>query len=421
MNEIFTSNVAGECNPCSGAPFAEQPSSEADKSGRTADDVTLAAPGQSEGRLSRWLDLDTLSFSMRYKSVTDTDGFRLFGDGQQRSLAIGTVKLDSEGKYGVHFRASSGRYFNWAYADFVGGGFADTVGPSHNAMPAALHKQFVAAKAASPATNYLSGGWAFYLRELYFSAKPIDGIELQYGSLGFNRGVNTEITSYDNDGYMAGERLIVRKPKVLFVDELSATWGYVGDFTTPNFFERGNRLMQSNYHQFLASKHLGRRLDASVDYTWHIGTDTMREALLARVPESKFLDKARVELYQRTNAVTFQGATYAGGDGFAITGTKTLFRKFMLEGGYADVDRMYPVYRGSRVGTVTGLGMNADTFLTGDHLFARANMKINPYVTFFGFYSHDVSTPFYTDNRQAVNAGFDVDFKELLSRKAHLF
>ena len=38
--------------------------------------------------------------------------------------------------------------------------------------------------------------------------------------------------------------------------------------------------------------------------------------------------------------------------------------------------------------------MNADSFLTGRRLFARANFKVNPYVTLFGFYTHTIDTDF---------------------------
>jgi hypothetical protein len=45
-------------------------------------------------------------------------------------LVDGALKLDSEGKYEVHFHVSSGRYFNWAYADVIGGTYADKVYPA---------------------------------------------------------------------------------------------------------------------------------------------------------------------------------------------------------------------------------------------------------------------------------------------------
>ena len=45
---------------------------------------------------------------MRYRNMFDDNGYHLFGFGQQRSLADGRVKLDREGKYSIHSRASGG-------------------------------------------------------------------------------------------------------------------------------------------------------------------------------------------------------------------------------------------------------------------------------------------------------------------------
>ena len=85
--------------------------------------------------------------------------------------------------------------------------------------------------------NNLTGGWNntgsgkdklftnLYLKQLYLEAKPFKGIELQYGSLYPNRGENTEITSYDNDVYLMGERVSLKRPKNFFFDEVSATYG----------------------------------------------------------------------------------------------------------------------------------------------------------------------------------------------------
>lgn len=90
---------------------------------------TAATPGSpsstansSEGPLSRWLDIDTLSLSLRYRSIFDSDGAHTYNQAQQRSLIQGKAKLDREGKYSVGFRFSSGHYFDWAFADFIGGG-----------------------------------------------------------------------------------------------------------------------------------------------------------------------------------------------------------------------------------------------------------------------------------------------------------
>ena len=64
------------------------------------------------------------------------------------------------------------------------------------------------------------------VRTLYFAAQPIAGVEGQYGSMYIIKGESTEITTYDEDGYVIGERVSVRRPRHLFFDEMSATVGY---------------------------------------------------------------------------------------------------------------------------------------------------------------------------------------------------
>ena len=212
----------------------------------------------------------------------------------------GHFKLDAEGKYSIGFHFSSGHYFDWAFADFAGGG---TTEANYKSIPRLSPADRLDAIESGPeAAYYPSGGWAFLPRQLYFDAKPLKGLEFQYGSIGINRGDNSEITSYDDDGYMSGGRLIIRQPEHFYFDELSVTYGYLGDINTPNFLDRYQRLSQSNYHQFLARKKLTPWLDVSADYTWHVA-HTMREAAYVKAKWAKAVDAVRVEAYQRFNDV----------------------------------------------------------------------------------------------------------------------
>src|ERR1700761_5156360 len=86
--------------------------------------VTSTGPQRPRPPTARWLDLPTISFSQRYRNQYGDDGYHYFEDGQQRSLIAGRIKIDEEGKYAIGFRASSGRSFNWAYADYAGDGFS---------------------------------------------------------------------------------------------------------------------------------------------------------------------------------------------------------------------------------------------------------------------------------------------------------
>ena len=101
-------------------------------------DQDKAATSNSGEGIRRWLDLNTLSFSFRYRNQTDSDDYRFFDNWQQRSLIDGRLKLDADGKYAVHFHVSSGRTFNWAYSDEIGNDFQYRTSGATAAVPAAI-------------------------------------------------------------------------------------------------------------------------------------------------------------------------------------------------------------------------------------------------------------------------------------------
>ena len=46
--------------------------------------------------------------------------------------------------------------------------------------------------------------------------------------------------------------------------------------------------------------------------------------------------------------------------------------------------------------------------------------KVIPYLSFFGFYTHQINTDFYNQVRQGMNFGFTLDFKSVLTKNVHL-
>src|SRR5262249_3166204 len=127
-----------------------------------------------------------------------------------------------------------------------------------------------------------------------------DGIDVQYGGLDFARGESSEITSYDFDGYLVGERLRILWPKQIFLDEVSITYGFLGDLNRPNVLPRLQRLNQSNYHQFLVAKNATRWLRVSADYSSGSGVDTLLQALTLRAPRVvHIVDQIRFEQYEQ--------------------------------------------------------------------------------------------------------------------------
>lgn len=372
-------------------------------------------------KLERWVDVKNFEFSIRYRSTADANGYHFFDFGQQRSIVDGRFKFDPKGNYTVNVHASSGKYFNWAYSDVWGGSFGDRA----TASLAFLTPAEAAAAGAAIATDPFfwviqkhlgSRGWGMSVRQLYASATPMKQLTAEFGGLGIERGVNTEMTSYDEDGYMTGERIRFRDPDHAFFDQIAVTYGYLGDIYFPSIFDRGDRFKQSNYHQFLLEKKFAKRVDASADYTWHLGTDTMREAVSLSVPETRAFDAIRVEAYQRLNDINLQGADIASGAGFGVTVEKRLPGKVKMEGGFASVDKNYPVYTGSRFMVAVGHPINGDQYAIGNRYFARANFDVTPSFRIFSSYTHLVDTNFYTLNKEGYTAGGNYEFSNLFHR-----
>ena len=408
---------------------AQQPKTDVDDShvaGTVNNDTASTPPSPSNASegFSRWVEFGTLSMSLRWRSEQSHEGFHYFDNGQQRSLADGRFKFDKDGKYAVHFHLSSGHTFNWAYSDVIGRDYEDGVAHAFGYFTPLQLQRVFAALASDPAavvgdTHIQSTGWDMYFRQLYFSATPIKQLSFEFGSLGIERGEGTEATTYDDDGYIDGERLRILDPEHLFVDQIAITFAYEGDVFQPNFFQRGERLGQSNYHQFFASKRFGSRLNASMDYTVDKGTHTLREALILKVPELKVIDHFRPELYQRLNDRTWSGEVFHHAQGYALTASKTLAKKFLLEGGVASIDNGYGVLTGQRPLADVGFSMNGDSFLIGTRVFARANLKVTPYLSFFGYFTHEITAPpaaYISINQQAINTGATIDFKSLLAK-----
>jgi hypothetical protein len=389
---------------------------------------------------SRWLELNALSHSERYRNAFAVGGDHIFENAQQRSLIAGKIKLDAEGRYAIGFRASSGRYFNWAYGSYTGRSVLDTISGAAFLTSYYVPAQDLAATEAvfaDPAgfdvvtTHLKSNGWQFYMRELYFSATPVKPVTVEFGSFGIERGLSTEITTFDEDGYLSGERIRFHDPKHLFFDEVGFTSAYFGDIATPNFFARGSSLTNFNYRQIFARKQLNRRVGFSGEYTWQIGTDTLREAAVIGVPESK-VDSFRVEAYERVNTVTFPGvaaspfgpvapAAFKGASGFAIAAQKK-WGKLNADAGYALVDAHYAVYAGSRFIASASFPLNGDAHGVGKRPFVHANYTVAPGVSAFGFYTHEVgSERVLTLNQQGFNAGMTFDLKAIVNSEKRVF
>lgn len=374
----------------------------------------------------RWLDIETLSYSGRYRNTVNVDGRRLFEFGQQRYIADGRIKVDPAGRYFVAFHVASGRYFNWSYADLIGGQYKDSVVAARNYKTAAEKAALNYALPLDPnGATYKAGipsrGGYFTPRQLYFSATPVNQLTVEFGSLHIEHGQNTEITSFDDDGYISGERVRLHDPKHLYFDQIATTSAYLGSPLTPDFIARGADLKRANYSQYLVEKKLPKHIVTSVDYTLLNHTHTFREGAAIKIPNDRIIDAARVELYQRTNDVDLAGKTFTAGSGFAVSAHHTFLKKAGFEGGYATVDERYAIYSGSIYLATVGFAWNADAFETGKRGFAKLDYKLGEGVSLFGFYTHSVTPIAIGHNQQGFNAGLNFDLKSMIDKKTHLF
>jgi hypothetical protein len=317
----------------------------------------------SKEKVARWFELQTATISTRYRFVENSSGATVSNQMQHNEVFKGRFKFDRAGDYSLNFGAASGN-------SLTGGWSATGIGTGQ--------KHF-----------------DLYLKQLYFSAKPVKGVEMQYGGLSFERGETTEITGYDNDAYLTGERVIVKRPKELFFDEIAVTYAYLGDITKPGVNRRFQRLNESNYHQFLVSKKFGKRAVASLDYTFQSGIETLREAVKVASKETRVFDSVRFEVYQRMD--------FKPDYGFAVAGDKNLSKRFTVGGGYAQIDRNYG-------------GLNGDRYNKGKRLFANASFNISPEFSVSAFATRSVANDFAVGNRTRVDLIFTYNLLGTLKR-----
>lgn len=317
-------------------------------------------------KIKRWFEVDALTFSPRYRFVRTRAGVTTNNQAQYQLNVRARFKFDKKGRYSVNAGLFSGSVLNSGWNN-TGVGTGDGV------------------------TN-------LYLKQLYFSAKPVKEVEVQFGGIGFNNGENTEITGYDNDAFLMGQRVSVKAPKHVYFDEISVANGYVGDINKPSVFKRFRRLNKSNYHQFLVRKTVNKYVSFSADYTFESGRDTLHQAIKFKIPKGRVLDTFLFENYQRVDPDR--------GYGFSIYGDKALHKKFTLGGGFARIDK--PMF-------------NADRFPPGKRVHINALYRFSPEFSLNGVLIRGVGhLPTASSPRTRFDLIFSYNILETLRRlKVH--
>jgi hypothetical protein len=323
----------------------------------------LAAPAQKkETKLSRWFELDTAAVSNRYQFIESAGGATAANHEQYQVALKGRFKFDAAGKYTINAGVFSGGNF---FSGWNNSGWGSGRGTANLA-----------------------------LKQLYFSAKPVRGVEVQYGSLSLAHGEATEVTAYDYDGYVTGQRLSLTRPDRLYFDEITYTAGYLGDINAANINRRYHRLRQVNFHHVVASKKLNERLRVSADYASEAGVNVWRQAVKIKLPETKVMDALLFENYQR-----------AHGYGFNVYGEKKLHQRFTLGAGYAQIDRAR---------------FNSDRFPQGKRLHANGLITLTQDFSFTVGITHAVGALPNSLPRTRLDVGVNYNLSHGL-KKAGLF
>ena len=285
------------------------------------------ATPSAKARLARWIDLQNATLNTRYRFIDTPTGKVNTNQQQYRGTLRARLKFDKAARYSLNLGVFTGARFTSGW-DNTGWGLA---GAQKNLA----------------------------LKNLYISAAPVKGIEGQYGSLYILKGESTEITTYDEDGYVTGERLSMRRPANLYFDEIDATVGYLSSVPREIPFSRRVKYLDDapNYRHVLVDKRLSKRLAVSTDFTDAVGAHTWREAANVKVSELRVVDTLIFENYERTNAT----ANY----GFALSLDKALSKKVGVNWGYASIDPKFG-------------GLNADRFNTGNRGFVTLTYAISP-------------------------------------------
>jgi len=306
------------------------------------------------------IEFQSMTLSTRYRYGDNSKGI-VTNNGLQNNFALKIrAKFDAAGKYTLNANAATGNNFT--------GGW-NNAGPGTGKL----------------ATNV-------YLKQLYFEAKPAKGVQFQYGSLGFTRGESTEITSYDNDAYLTGERLSVRQPKTLWFDEIAVTYGYLGDLNKPEAYQRFGRLKESNYHQVLLTRKLGR-ISLSGDYTFQSGVETLRQGAKVDTTGSGIANFIQFESYERLDS--------KADSGFAAYGERSFGKRFKAGMGFASIDPNYG-------------GLNADRFNKGQRAYLTTSLNLTSELSVATFVQRAFGNDYPVNNRQRFDLVFNYNLLKRL-------
>jgi hypothetical protein len=288
-----------------------------------AGDATAA---QDDG-WRRWIDVPTAEASLRYRARRFPADPAVQRNLESRVGLRMRLKFDPEGRFLLEALGASGSRFQSTWNDTGLG-------------------------AGSPS-------YQVAVRELWAAVRPLSAVRFEVGGLGIARGASTEATTYDNDGYIAGQRITLGRAADRGVGRVLVTRAFLGNLDRPNVLPRLRRLDRANYHQVLLTREFSRAR-TSAEYTRHGSRDVVRAAALVDLRGARVVDRLRAETYVRLDPDAARG--------FAITLRRRLIPATHLDMGFARIDPDYGP-------------LNGDRFANGQRAFGGVILEAAPGLT----------------------------------------
>lgn len=334
----------------------------------TAAPLFAQSPQTNEPAIRRWLDVQQLTVYTRYRFVENNSDVTTANQLQYKESIRARFNFDAKKRYtlNVGFFSGSGFISSW---DNWGAGTGQFDGQNN------------------------------FVKQLYASAIPVTGFELQGGGIYVVRGEQDEWLSYDEDGYIMGARASLKRPKDVWFDELTVTRGAIGPLNRPNISDRWDSFKHPDYTQALAVKKITNAVAASLSYERQVGADIARGAVTVKLSRPSPVDTVRYEEYHRFNLHEASG--------FALWADRAVSKHLRLQGGYVTVDQFYG-------------GWNADRMQNGRRVFALATIPIAGPFTASVYGTQAFHADYPITIKQRVDIFISYDALDTL-RRAHVF
>ena len=322
----------------------------------------------NDAPIRRWLDVQQLTVYSRYRFVENNSDVTTSDQLQYKESIRARFNFDAKKRYTVNVGFFSGSSFTSSWNNW-GAGTGDFDGHDH------------------------------YVKQLFASAIPVDGFEVQGGGIYMARGEQDEFVSYDDDGFLMGLRASLKRPKNFWFDEFTVSRGAIGPLSEPDIADRWDSFKHPNYTQVLGAKKFSAMFAGSLSYERQVGADIVRGAVTVHLSKRALVNTIRYEQYHRFNLHEASG--------FALWADRGLSKYLRVQGGYVTVDEFYG-------------GWNADRMQNGRRFFGIATIPIYGPLAASLYFTQALNTDYKITINRRFDAVISYDVLDTL-RRAHIF